>query len=227
MYLSSNSTLFSIYNLYKTGGTLYYVSNLINDQSDFKDIEIHVTDGQNIKQIQQYQQLNNTNQWNPCIPITFHDALSVTFKFYANDWKNWYPVNICDFENNKNYYRNEHLFDGGISLTLINLTIADYNIQINRNYPIMRAPNHLKAAINILSASLINISSDIEDALFSSSFVFHVENVTFIGIDAVGVLFNLNYFDIQDPSTYFKGNLFRDISARSILKSTEIYNGVK
>ena len=102
---------------------MYYVSDLINNHNDWKDIEIHIIDGQNIEQIQEYQQLNTTKQWNSCIPMTFGDDLAVTLIFYANDWRNWYPLNICDFEDNKHYYRNEYHWYTSTAYTLWSIGI--------------------------------------------------------------------------------------------------------
>ena len=96
----------------KKGGTLYYVSLLINNPDpsqytlDFninETIHINVIDGQNKTEISKYKELNNTNNWNPCLPMPFIIIATVSITFLSNNhsiWRDWYPFRICDYYNN-------------------------------------------------------------------------------------------------------------------------------
>ena len=60
---------------------------------------IYVIDGQNITQIGQYKQLNNTDGWNPSIPIPFtmlfYDSRLISINFVSNkpnNFRDWYPL---------------------------------------------------------------------------------------------------------------------------------------
>ena len=68
-----------------------------------------IVDGQSISDIKAYKKADNTNQWNPCLPMPFNYA-TVTINF-TSTFRDWYPLQICDYENNSVYYRNEYLFD--------------------------------------------------------------------------------------------------------------------
>ena len=83
---------------------MYYVSKLINNSTDYSHFKIYIIDGQNHEQIQQYQQSDNTNKFNPCIPITFNydESVSITFGEYI--WREWYPIGICDYDNNNIWF---------------------------------------------------------------------------------------------------------------------------
>ena len=113
-----------------------------------------------------YRQLNSTNNWNQCLPMQFttSSAGTVIIEFLSNHdsiWRHWYPLKICDYQNNSVNYRNKYLFDGD-DIFIVNLSINDYMINDRRNYPIARG-----AGLFYLDyASLTNISSMIPNALF-------------------------------------------------------------
>ena len=138
---------------------------LCNNRSN-DNVNIKVIDGQNITEVLKYRQLNNTNNWNPCLPMQFKmsDDGSVDIEFLSKHdsiWRYWYPLNTCDYQNNSVNYNNEYLFDGD-DISITNLRISDYMINDQRNYPIARGTNFF----DIYHASLINISSSIFSALF-------------------------------------------------------------
>ena len=115
---------------------MYYVSYLLNKNTNFGYQELYIVDGQNETQIKEYQQLNNTNHWNPCIPMPFKYRMPITITFNSTNWRYWYPKKTCDYRNNSDFYSNTYLFDGG-GLTVQNLYINDYEIDNHTNYPIM------------------------------------------------------------------------------------------
>ena len=140
---------------------------------------IVLIDGQNITEIKKYKQLNSTNNWNPCIPMP-STSLSMDITFLStNDsiWRDWYPLDICDYQNNSVNYKNKYLFDGN-RISLNNLRISNYMINNNRNYPIAKATRWLYLG----NGSLINVSSVTQNALFyvgSCSFVHnYMSNIT-------------------------------------------------
>ena len=141
------------------------ISNIAEWRDDYT---IYIIDGQNITQIKQYMQLNNTNNWNPCIPMPFDNSIDIILIFnkYSN-FRDWYPLQICDFPNNFVNYKNEYLFDGGYFLIINNLNINNYVINDNTNYPISR--NILGYMLSIQHGTFINISSMITNPLFYSN----------------------------------------------------------
>ena len=155
------------------GGTLYHTSMLINNinGSGFElDVYvIYIIDGQNATQIEEYKQLNNTNKWNPCIPMPFvgNKGIFITFANNGyNSFRDWYPLEICDYPNNFANYKNQYLFDGGHSFFIYNLTIDNYIINYNTNYPIAIATSHLGWFFSVHHGTFINISSTTTDPLF-------------------------------------------------------------
>ena len=140
---------------------------VINSGSTFDDYFIYIIDGQNITQIQQYKQLNITNKWNPCIPMSFsaanYDVYFVFNKFI--NFRDWYPLQICDYPYNSINYINKYLFDGGNVLSITNLNINNYIINDNTNYPIARNKGF---QLFIYNGTFINISSVTTNPLFYS-----------------------------------------------------------
>ena len=176
MYVFYIFILRRFYNNYlTTGGTLYHASILIN--SGFSDIhhQIYVIDGQNITQINDYKQLNNTDAWNPCIPMPFSGTkymyINITFiNNIYNNFRDWYPLEICDYPDNFKKYKNEFLFDGrtAVALVINNLNINNYIINGNRNYPIAILRDFIPGDrhLYIDDGTFINISSETRDPLF-------------------------------------------------------------
>ena len=148
---------------------------MINNGSD-QDNEIYIINGQNISQIETYKRLNNTNKWNPCIPITFNGNKSITITFIFSS--NWYPLIYCDYKNNYMHHTNKYLFDGGKSLIINNLNINNYIINNNTNYPILRSTNNYDASITINNGSFINISSSINSSLFLTRSSFYIKTTS-------------------------------------------------
>ena len=92
------------------------MSLLINHQSDHSRINVIDIDGQNITEITKYKQLKNTNNWNPCLPMPLStDPAAVIITFSSNTdsiWRDWYPLDVCDYQYNSINYKNRYLFDG-------------------------------------------------------------------------------------------------------------------
>ena len=201
---------------------------LINHGSDEHN-EIYILNGQNISQIENYKQLKNTNKWNPCIPITFNGDKSITITF-TNNSINWYPLKICDYQNNLRYYRNEFLFDGGKSLTINNLNINNYIINKYTNYPILRSINNYNASITVNNGSFINISCQQMIPLFYTRSSLYIHRTTFKNIRVSDVVFYATHDDRLDSairSITFKNILFDNISAARIYASSRSHNDVK
>ena len=142
---------------------MVYASSLLVELL-LTEIHIHV-DGQNITQIKQYQNTTRGGysgktgfNWNPCLPIPFSIDTSVTITFDGpafENWRNWYPLEICDYQKNTIKYDNDCLFKGD-KLTLNNLTMDNYFVDDNTNYIIMtsfsRRYDVIITSNNIISA---------------------------------------------------------------------------
>ena len=203
--------------------------------------EICIIDGQNITQIQQYQRSNNTNNWNPCLPITFNTNKSITITFNQQNiqnWMDWYPPQTCtEFSV---HYKNNYLFEGGFSLKLNNLTIHDYTINNDTNcYPIMSSIDYYNASITINSGSFVNITSSTNDSyafplyIFASMSSIYITNSKFIDINitaSTSYLFYATHHADSDRAIrriIVEGSLFKQISVSSILELVPSNNDVK
>eukprot|EP01084_Bolivina_argentea_P279301 477485_1 len=130
-------------------GTMYFASTIINDQHN--DYEM-IINGQNKTDIINYHHLQNTNRFDPCLPVTFNNDIHITISFnktLINDMNHWYPRKIC--ENDRNY-KNKYMFEGGKSLTINNLFINNYPL-INDTY---KSYNFAKCYSNTVGISCIN-----------------------------------------------------------------------
>ena len=212
--------------------TLYWASTKINQtyayQEDLSHI-IHVIDGQNIPQIMQYKQVNETNGWNPCLPIPISGSTAITFdRDNIQSWRDWYPLNICDYKNNTAEYKNEYLFQGGVSLTINNLYIFDYIIDNDTNYPILGSGAEFNASITINNGMFINIFSSISSSLFYSWSSIYVESTNFINIAISNIMFYGFHSSLGDTRSFlFENNHFNNISADRIFDALAHANDVK
>ena len=209
---------------------MYYASYSINNHKDLNNHEIYIIDGQNQTQIKQYQRLHDTNSSNPCIPMQFDSHKSIIITFATNEWREWYPLNICDYPNNTNYYANTYLFDGGESLIVNNLTIYDYSIQYDRNYPIISSMNNHNASLTINHGSFMNISSSAAYPMFSTSSSIHMNHNSFVNIKLIDLMFYAYHtMDADDAirDIIFETSCFQNVSGPMIYRSTFSYNDVK
>ena len=179
---------------------------LINSGPTDRVYQVYIIHGQNMTQIIEYKQLNNTNQWNPCIPMPFgHDnIINITFVDNENnDFRDWYPLQICDYPHNVENYKNEYLFDQvnnqptfateiyhEKSLNIHNLVIHDYIINVNRNYPIARNTPHMEEDLTFHYGSFINITKVIIDALFHTGSKSSFYNSLFSNISAEMIFYS-------------------------------------
>ena len=209
---------------------MYYASILINNSPFQTNFTIYIINGQNQTQIGQYIKLNNTNQWNPCLPLPFDYTRSITITFHSTNWRDWYPYITCDYRSNTEYYKNTYLFDGGSSLILNYLNMNDYEIDNNTNYPIISTMRYYNASITINHGSFTNITSMIPAALFSSRSSIYVSNTSFINIMVSGIMFYGYHALISDYASrafIFETTLFQNVSAQMILQLTYSDSDVK
>ena len=207
---------------------------MINQRSAIlSDIEIFVDDGQNRSQIQTYIHLDNTNNWDPCIPMTFSNEYKITINFNANHIKNlidWYPAEICNNDKNGMSYTNEYLFDGGKSLTINNLTINNYFLSDNHsgNYPFIRSIDYYDASITCNDCSFINISSK-DQPLFNSMASIYLYNNTFNHVTTSQDIIYAHHDDLDAATREFKieRTTFSHITANSILEAGDSQNDVR
>ena len=157
------------------------IKNISISVWDEYQTSIYIIDGQNLTQIIEYKQLNNTNQWNPCIPMPFEKDTIINITFVDNGYNNfrdWYPSQICDYPYNFVNYKNKYLFHRkndaagffyeGTSLNIHHLSIHDYIINDNKNYPIVgnTGTSRISVELTLHYGSFINISSVTTEALF-------------------------------------------------------------
>lgn len=197
---------------------------------------IHIfLEGQNITQIKEYQRFENAfygndsyqdYQWNPCLPIPANDPdnkLTITFGLSSqSNWRNWYPLNICDYENNKEDYDNNYLFEAFL-ITLNNLTMDTYVITENTNYGIIGASGRgFEVSIAEIKYALINnvISNTnatdglSEYVLFNADEKFKVIHSSFINISVTN-----SVFQGYARNWTFENNYFDSISAGVVIYS--------
>ena len=109
--------------------------------------------------------------------MPFSVQINLTITFYDNEYnkfRNWYPLQICDYADNLLNYKNEYLFDvpgtiKGTGLIVNNLNIENYIINNNTNYPISRTIDAEHSTwFCIHRGTFIKISSVTTDPLFYS-----------------------------------------------------------
>ena len=207
---------------------IYYGSYCIMYYERIEDREIYIIDGQNQIQIEQYKTLNNTNSWNPCIPMTFKginnnyfgSTIKITVTFSSDtSWRDWYPLHVCDFPNNTDQYKNMYLFQSEEGLYLNNLKIDGYTIHNATNYPIMST--NYKRSSGITNGLFRNVSCTTSDPLFfgkdvefpqKGSYEMSIINNSFVDITTLGIIF----YGQHDKYSMFSTN-FRNVSVHAIV----------
>ena len=166
--------------------------------------------------------MSSTKFNNKSINIIFDHDQNINFR-------EWYPLEICDVENNTINYKNTYLFDGGKSPSIDNLNIDNYDITNNRNYPIINCHDYDDAKITVNNSSFLNLFSSINSPIFYSKSSIHIENSTFINIYIWYLILwkPLKLYDGAFRHFMFKDVLFDNISAETMFQSTPSYNDVK
>ena len=208
----------------KKGGTLWYVSSLIGAYEH----DSIIVDGQSISDIKTYKELDNTDGWNPCLPVPFNWS-TVTINFIST-FRDWYPFEICDYQNNSIHYKNEYLFDGGKSLMINNLYINNYTIDNNTNYPILRSMEYFNASIIINNGLFTNISSSVNQSLFQTLASLYIKGTSFSNIQISNSVFYGYHDFIADHAIRtitFESSLFYNLSAAIMYQSSKSLNDVK
>ena len=208
---------------------------MINQQNFISsDIEIFVVDGQNQTQIESYIKLSNTNNWDPCIPITFNRRSTITITFNSdiiNDSRDWYPSQLCNNNSSGSKYLNEYLFDGGRSLIINNLIIRNYvSASTNyRNYSFIRSIGYHDASITCNNCSFINISS-IHKYFFNSMASIYLFNNLFSYIKtSQPIIYGQNKYNSSTRAFRqftIENTNFSHINASSIFKAEPSFNDV-
>ena len=161
--------------------------------------------------------------------MTFNTSKSMIITFNS-EFRDWYPLKICDKENNTIQYNNEYLFDGAKSITINNININHYIINYNRNYPILRSNDWFNASITVNNATFVNITSFIENPLFYTKSSIHIINGFVININVSNIIFYASHSTQPDYATrviIFEANVFQNVSAQNMFDSTWSYDDVK
>eukprot|EP01084_Bolivina_argentea_P309866 536024_1 len=212
--------------------TLYFASILINEGVNNHN-EIYIVDGQNITQILFYQQLNNTHNWDPCIPTRFYGnkSLAITFNIeYINHLRDWYPLEICSQPLVHTNYKNQYLFDGGNTIIINNLIIDDYSIDGKRSYPFIQSAEYINASVTCNNCSFINISSSNTNPLLVTNASIYIINNLFLNVVTVGEIISdrpmrdigwvySRHLKIQD-------SIFRNIASKCIISTWPSNNDI-
>ena len=162
---------------------------------------IHIIDGQNISSIQQHLSNNDTDNYNPCLPLPFtvNTAITITFNnTNISDFEQWYPMKIC--EQLQILYRNEYFFDSKTSsITINNLRISDYNLSENLIKGLIRVSDD-SSSLTCNQCRFTNISAN-EKSLNTAKFRMIFENSEFINIQT-----SYRLFEIEESKLwYFSG----------------------
>ena len=171
----------------KLGATLYYASTqtpLQNAYSDRTELNIYVIDGQNETEIMNHIIMNDTDNYNPCLPILFTAEQDITITFDAdniNDFSDWYPKELCENQT----YINEYMFDGFGTIEFTNLIISDQYIH-NDSYSLIRTTeDNFNGTIKCIDCTFRNITSEGISIIITYSNIFLVNN-EFSNIELMG-----------------------------------------
>ena len=167
------SIFFILSHLHFEGGTLYHVSELINELGSYY-VSVTIIDGQNEETITR----NLHNEYNPCLPLTIEDIyIDIIFSSEITSFEDWFP-SICT--QNKEY-RNEYMFDGGFELNIHNLRVNDYTVDSNGGYGLMRCSSGNSTYCT--DCHFENITNQLSGRpLFTTNESFHFSETTMTGI---------------------------------------------
>ena len=203
-------------------GSLFQASSNLNNVTNeiIQQIPptIYVIDGQNQSEIQRHLIMDDTNGYDPCLPLPFINSRDITIEFDSTQITNmnqWLPINIC----NGSYYlyHNDFLFDGGKSLIINNLIITNYS-----NYPFIRSIDYFDASITCNYCIFKNIYTQSSDSLIDSRSSIYLSNTEFINIQ-VSIAESIIYSHPDDYETSAERNLmlidtvFRNIKSYGIV----------
>eukprot|EP01084_Bolivina_argentea_P047931 88365_1 len=194
-------------------GTLYFVSSCIQNSLN-SEFVIIVMDGQNKSDINQYHQLQNTDNYDPCLPIPFDGEKQITIQFITEQiMDDLFPKDICDLDNN--IYLNEYIFDGGNVLNIIYWNVNSYTSHTNSSYGLIRNFDNLNASVICNSCVFSNISwmNQNVKSLFYISSSFYLRNVTFSNIISSMDIIQQStlQYDVSFPHIVFYETLFINI----------------
>eukprot|EP01084_Bolivina_argentea_P221127 374601_1 len=204
-------------------GTLYFVSILINDgNKNYNDTDtIYIIDGQNKDTIQQYIKNNTTNNWNPCLPVTFdktYRKLNITFDVMnINNMLDWYFPELCQ---PNDHYENQYLFqlENMHGIIMNNLIVNNYDIRNKTNYPIIhgqifdisQTPELWDSHIICNNCTLTNISSSIRSALFNTTRMGLISQQSFFSNLQADTIFH-----VEDEIIRVENCRFKNISTKN------------
>eukprot|EP01084_Bolivina_argentea_P271002 460959_1 len=200
-------------------GTMYYTSYLMKQNKGIDPIEIYLIDGQNETEIMQYLINNNTNNYDPCLPMPFNyneftsRAVNITFNAgRINEMNQWLPRNICSHTIEK-VYNNKYLFDGAVQLTINNLIINNYSITDENNYPFMHVITEIAgASMQCNNCVFKNIHATVSPLIIASSNM-QFYNTQFVNIDIYGAILYI-YEWVEEPDQIIIDNaLFENVKS--------------
>ena len=128
--------------------------------------------------------MNDTDNYNPCLPILFTAEQDITITFDAdniNDLSDWYPKELCQNQT----YVNQYMFDGAGSLTITNLIINDYTIR-DDSYALIRTSNeNYNATVKCIDCRFRNIETT--SGVDRSALLYTYSNIILIGSEFVNI----------------------------------------
>eukprot|EP01084_Bolivina_argentea_P281231 481144_1 len=209
-------------------GTLYTASIHIK-QSTFENCIINLIDGQNETEIINYNTLNNTNGFNPCLPIPFSSNKSIIITFNQTkitEFNQWFPKTICDFVNDNKTYLNKYMFDGGHYLTINNLIIQNYTLKNNLN-GFITSSNWFNATIKCDNCLFINIISLNAHPIFYSMSSIVLSRNILLNLHTIGDIIYCDHsanIDHAIRQFVIQTTSFVNVSANSFLNVSWSYN---
>eukprot|EP01084_Bolivina_argentea_P139385 245215_1 len=169
------------------GASLMQTSNII----------INVIDGQNEALIAWWN--TRDDRYDPCLPVLLADDESITITFNSTNiiqFSQWFPENICDFENEKKIFLNTYMFDGGKTLTINNLIVNNYKLKSRFG---LIASTYYNASIQCNNCVFDNITSynNTNPLLYSKSSI-QLLNNQFINVYSNGdIIYCTHSFDVD------------------------------
>eukprot|EP01084_Bolivina_argentea_P139386 245216_1 len=180
------------------GASLMQTSNII----------INVIDGQNEALIAWWN--TRDDRYDPCLPVLLADDESITITFNSTNiiqFSQWFPENICDFENEKKIFLNTYMFDGGKTLTINNLIVDNYK---------------LKSRLGLIASTYYNASIQCNNCVFENIISYHYNNPLLYSMSSIQLLNNqfINVYSNGDIIYCTHNFVYADNAVRQFIIQT-------